>query len=688
MTVRRSCRRLAILLTMIVLTVVNSSAFAQVGSTQPEAGKSVGTERFKSNFSHATLSGVIDPAAAAPGSVAHLVITAEPAKDWHIYALADKDPKDVSKPTLIVLTNTSGLRYKAPTPSSPPVEEATTVNQAGKVLYYDKPISWTIDLEVPKEAKPGVYKLAGIIGYQTCEATACDMPLAAVFEGELGISEKHPTGSKPLLFREGKYSEAAKLAEAAAKPADQGASAIPAPTTSGSSPPGNELQSNSASVAATGPLIKVRVIGDEQDAHTGLATVLVSAFFGGLILNLMPCVLPVMGLKLLSFVEQSHHHRSRVLMLNIWYSLGLMAVFLVLATLACGASLGLRDQNLSWGEQFSSTAFNIVLCGIVFAMALSFLGIWEIPIPGFIGSGKAAAVATHEGAVGAFTKGVVSTVLATPCSGPLLGSVFGFTLQQSPGVIYAIFAMIGLGMASPYLLIGAFPQLIRILPKPGAWMDTFKHVMGFVLLGTVVFLFTFLNRDYLVPTFAMLVGIWAACWWIGHVPLTAETGRKLKAWAQGAALAAAVGYFSFTWLVPHDALLPWQPFSTEALSKYRAEGKTVMLDFTADWCLTCKTNLKFAINTQDVLKVIEANKIVPLLAQWNEDISPQLHQEIKDTLTALNRNSIPALAIFPADRPDEAIVLHDLISKGQLVEALQKAGPSKSAPAANKTVME
>src|SRR5262249_10535367 len=324
----------------------------------------------------------------------------------------------------------------------------------------------------------------------------------------------------------------------------------------------------------------------------------------------------------------------------------------------CGASLGLRDQNLSWGEQFSSTTFNIVLCGIVFAMALSFLGIWEIPIPGFIGSGKAAAVATHEGAVGAFTKGVVSTVLATPCSGPLLGSVFGFTLQQSPGVIYAIFAMIGLGMASPYLLIGAFPQLIRVLPKPGAWMDTFKHIMGFVLLGTVVFLFTFLNRDYLVATFGMLIGIWAACWWIGHVPLSAEFGRKLTAWLQGGVIATAVGWASFALLLPSTALIPWQPFSLDSLAKFRSEGKTVMVDFTADWCLTCKTNLKFAINTQDVLDVINANGVVPLLAQWNEDITPELHQEIKDTLTALDRNSIPALAIFPADRPGEAIVLH------------------------------
>ncbi|HEY2826578.1 MAG TPA: thioredoxin family protein, partial [Pirellulales bacterium] len=376
-------------------------------------------------------------------------------------------------------------------------------------------------------------------------------------------------------------------------------------------------------------------------------------------------------------------HRSRVLVLNLWYTLGLLSVFLVLATLACGASLGLRSQNLSWGEQFSSTTFNIVMSAVVFVMALSFLGVWEIPIPGFVGSGKAVEAASHEGAAGAFAKGVLSTVLATPCSGPLLGSVFGFTLQQSPGVIYAIFGAIGLGMASPYLVIGAFPQLIRLLPKPGAWMDTFQHIMGFVLLGTVVFLFTFLARDYVVPTFGMLVGLWAACWWIGHVPLTAELGRKLITWAQGAVVAVAAGYASFALLLPHDALLPWQPFSPAALAKLRSEGKTVMVDFTADWCLTCKTNLKFAINTPGVLDVIKSNDVVPLLADWTDG-----SQEIKDVLTSLQSNSIPVVAIFPGDRPNEALVLRDLISQSRLLDALRQAGPSQSAAALKQTVMQ
>jgi thiol:disulfide interchange protein len=422
----------------------------------------------------------------------------------------------------------------------------------------------------------------------------------------------------------------------------------------------------SAAPAASGP------------TPLSLAAILVSAFVGGLLLNLMPCVLPVIGLKMFSFMEQAGENRRRVLLLNLWYTLGLLSVFLALATLAVAADLGIRDQNLDWGEQFSSSSFNIAMAGLVFVMALSFLGVWDIPIPGFVGSGKAAELATREGATGAFAKGAMSTVLATPCSGPFLGPVFGFTLSQPVWITYLIFACVGLGMASPYLVIGAFPRLIRLLPKPGAWMDTFKQIMGFLLLGTVVFIFTFLKKDYVVPTFALLIGLWFACWLIGRTPITAPPTRKIRAWAGAAAVAGAVGLFAFTMLTPGEQLLPWKPFSREELTRLSAQGKTVMVDFTADWCLTCKVNLKLAVNTHDVLQEVRKNDVVPLLADWT-DGSP----EIKDVLTSLGSRSIPVLAIYPASRPHQPIVLRDVISKSQIIDALREAGPSRTSTASS-----
>jgi thiol:disulfide interchange protein len=416
------------------------------------------------------------------------------------------------------------------------------------------------------------------------------------------------------------------------------------------------------------------VLADDPSAGLSTWAVIGFALVGGAILNLMPCVLPVIGLKILAFVEQSHQDRRQIFLLNLWYTLGLMSVFMVLATLAV-------TLNLGWGQQFSSTGFNIVMAGIVFVMALSFLGVWEIPIPGFVGAGKATELAAREGFSGAFSKGILTTVLATPCSGPFLGPVFGFTLKQPPYLIYAIFACIGLGMASPYLLIGLFPRLIRLLPKPGAWMDTFKQIMGFVLLGTVVYLFTFLDRDYLVPTLALLFGLWAACWWIGRTPLYADLSKRLLAWGQGAAVAALIGWFAFTTLVPHPALLPWEPYSRPELARLASENRTVLVDFTAGWCPACIYNLKWVINTEEIKKVVEMNGVVPLVADKTAP-SP----EIDEMLHALKSNSIPVLAIFPASRPNEPIILRDLVSQRQVLKAIREAGPSADASPPMSTV--
>ena len=326
------------------------------------------------------------------------------------------------------------------------------------------------------------------------------------------------------------------------------------------------------------------------------------ALLGGFILNFMPCVLPVIGLKIMSFVDQAGESRSRAFSLNVWYSLGMLSVFLVLATLATG-------WNLGWGQQSQSDAFNITMAAIVFVMGLSFLGVWEIPIPGFVGSGAAGELAEREGVAGAFLKGVVTTILAVPCSGPLLGTALAWSAGKSVFTVYMIFAFIGLGMACPYLLIGAFPRLIRFLPKPGAWMETFKQVMGFVLLATVIWICSYIHWVYLLPTLMFLFALWAACWWIGRTPMTANLALRLRAWAIAGAFAAAIAMLAFMGLASvmqqrfvadalraaeevsaneaesaaADHLLPWEPFSFENLQSSTDGQKTVLVDFTADW---------------------------------------------------------------------------------------------------------
>lgn len=632
----------------------SSTRAAAAGAASPPAG----VTEFHHPRIHAAVRGYLEPAAVEPGGQAKLVLTITPTPPYHVYALAESEPKEPgSRPTLIGLAPVDGLRFGDAVPSAPPVEHNDQITQSVQT-YYESPVTWTINVQIAADARPGDREISGALGYQTCNANNCDLPGGAEFRGVLKIGGG-AAGVAPLSFTPASYRAAAKWQ-------------------SGNIRPGREAAAPLGSVASLEPppangAAPLRVVElNSAGANASLWVIVLSSLVGGALLNLMPCVLPVIGLKVLSFAQQAGQSRGRILALNLWYTAGLMLVFMVLATLAAGAELGLRSKSLAWGEQFSSTGFNIVMCGLVFSMALSFLGVWEIPLPGFVGSGKATELAAHEGATGAFFKGVMSTILATPCSGPFLGPVFGFTLQQPPYVIYLIFACVGLGMASPYLLIGMFPSLIRWIPKPGMWMETFKQMMGFVLLGTVVFLFTFLKRDYLVATFGMLVGLWAGCWWIGRSQFSAQVGKKLAALAQGAVVAAAVGWFSFALLVQQPALLPWQPFTPGAPAQLAAGGKTVMVDFSADWCLTCQANLKFAINTEDVKHMVEANGVVPLIADWTDGSA-----EIKNALEALGSNSIPVLAIFPADHPHEPLVLRDVITKGQVLDALRQAGPSR-----------
>jgi thiol:disulfide interchange protein len=202
-------------------------------------------------------------------------------------------------------------------------------------------------------------------------------------------------------------------------------------------------------------------------------------------------------------------------------------------------------------------------------------------------------------------------------------------------------------------------------------MDTFKQLMGFLLLAAVVYLFNTLTASYVIPTMTFLVGLWFACWWIGRTPMT-EPNRRAAAWFGGLAAASLIGVFAFTFLL-WEPIIPWKPFSPAALAQARAEGKTVMVDFTANWCPNCKTNSRVAIETGDVLKLVQENNVEPLLADWT-DRSPT----IKETLIGLKCKSIPVLAIWPAGAPDDRVIVRtDLLSKGMVLDALKEAGPSK-----------
>jgi thiol:disulfide interchange protein DsbD len=593
--------------------------------------------------------------ATGPGE---LSITASIKPTWHIYSITQ--PPGGPLPTEIKLHASEAFRLLGSFRASPPPERRSepAFDHLTVETHHDR-ITWRAPIEIGPDVDPQTLKIEGDLRVQPCNPNHCLPPQEIPFAAVLG-----------------------RRASSSAEP-----STAPAAGESDGAPDADAHPQNGHRTAIDPSPLPTVAHNDVK--QTSLVLIMGVGFLGGLILNLMPCVLPVIGLKILSFVEQAGQSRRETLALNIWYSLGLLSVFVVLASLAVFLSLG-------WGQLFSFTAFNVALAAVVFTMGLSLLGVWEIPIPGFVGSGKANDLSQREGALGAFCKGVLTTILATPCSGPFLASALAWAVGQPPGKTYAVFLSVGIGMASPYLLIGAFPGLIRFLPKPGLWMDTFKHVMGFVLLGTVAYLLTLIPWASVVPTVAFLFGLWAACWWIGRTPLTAGLGRNARAWLSAAAFVGVVWLVTFGWLAgvmadrfertlemargdsqsqrapEGQAPFEWRPFSRKTLDQLIAAEKTVMVDFTADWCMTCKTLEKLVLNTPATRNAVRRNGVVTMRADWTH-ASP----EVTEMLELLGSKQVPVIAIFPAGRPDQPLLLRGGYTQQMLLHALDEAGPSK-----------
>ena len=410
---------------------------------------------------------------------------------------------------------------------------------------------------------------------------------------------------------------------------------------------------------------------------------LIYAFIGGLILNIMPCVLPVIALKILGFVSQSREHPKRVRALGLFYTLGVIASFLVLAGLVIGVKAA--GQKAGWGMQFSNPQFIVILTVIVTLVALNLFGVFEITLSGGAMSVAGSAASRHGGG-GAFMNGVLATVLATPCTAPFLGASLGFAFAQPAHLIVLFFVVIALGLALPYLLLSWNPKWLKFLPKPGAWMERFKVGMGFPMLATAVWLFTLTDTHYgkrILWLGVFLVLVAAAAWVFGEF---FQRGRSRR----GAALVVVLlllggGYLwaveaKLRWRQPlaegegSGALqqepggIPWQRWSPEAVAKFRAEGRPVLVDFTAEWCVTCNTIVKPALESATVRAKLKEVNAVALLADYTK-FPPAISAELEK----YGRAGVPMVLVFSKDASRPATVLPEAITPGMVVQALDAA---------------
>jgi thiol:disulfide interchange protein DsbD len=445
-----------------------------------------------------------------------------------------------------------------------------------------------------------------------------------------------------------------------------------------------DLEAGGMSVAAPAiaPPLALNVTATAPPA---LWKMLFYAFVGGLILNVMPCVLPVIALKILGFVGQAKDNPARARFLGLVYAAGVLVSFLVLAALVLGIKAA--GHKAGWGIQFSSPYFLVAMTTLVTLIALNLFGVFEVYL-GARTMDAAANLSSQHGTAGAFFNGLLATVLATSCTAPFLGAAVGFAFapNQTATTTLLVFVTVGAGLAFPYVLLTWQPAWLKFLPKPGLWMERFKVAMGFPMLAAAVWLFSlvtiyYAERSWWLAIFLVMVAV--AAWIYGEFVQRHRARPGLALVAIIVVLFTAYGYALEGHLRWRDPILQdkpsasterepggiaWKPWSVAAVEQARAEHRPVLVDFTAKWCLTCNTVVKPALESSSVREKLRQANAVGLIGDYT-----RFPEDITEELSRHGRAGVPLVLVYPANRAEAPIVLPEALTPGMVVNALDQA---------------
>ncbi len=487
-------------------------------------------------------------------------------------------------------------------------------------VYHDE-VMLIVPLDLSKDLKPGELQLSAEVAWQECEV--------ACVQGKANVS------ASLLVGVESKPSAAA-----------------------------SQITEWQGKVPASGD-------GFGVVDWSQLGGMLLLAFAGGLILNLMPCVLPVIALKVMGFVNQRKEEPGHARRLGIIYGLGVIFSFLLMAGLLLSVRAGAGGET--WGMQMQNKWFLLFLTVLMTLVALNLFGVFEITLGGSAMT-KADSVARKEGTLGAFANGMLMVALATPCLAPMLGTAIGFALTQPALVVVLMFATVAVGLALPYVILSFKPDWLRFLPQPGAWMESFKNAMGFPMLAAAIWLST-LAAGKLGEAGGLRVGILMvlvamAAWIFGQFIQRGTSRRGLAGFfALAASGAAAACLFVF------QDKLDWKPWSEAAVAEARAAGHPVMVDFTADWCLTCKLNKRSSIEIDSVRKKVESVGAIVFKGDFT-DKNPGMAAFIK----SFGRPGVPLVLVYSPNKDTKPQILPELLRPGLVLAALEKAAANSSGP--------
>ncbi len=422
------------------------------------------------------------------------------------------------------------------------------------------------------------------------------------------------------------------------------------------------------------------VVSDGNPNDYPLPVLMAMAFLGGLILNVMPCVLPVLTLKLFGLVSHADATPAEQRKAGFAYTAGILVSFWALAAgvIAMKAVAG----SVGWGFQFQSPLYVAGLGTVVFAFGLSMFGVFEVPALG--ADAAAGAAASKTGLAADFMNGVFATLLATPCSAPILAPAVTFALAQPAAMNILFFTLIGLGLASPFLVVAFVPALFDRMPAPGEWMDTVKQFMGFTLVATTIWMVKVLSQqvgvDAAIGYVSFLAVVALACWIFGTWGGLAETRARQASSFAVALLVVGLGGWGFLDFPEEPPLqcddgavatelefadeIPWQAFTEDRVAALA--DKAVFVDFTATWCFTCKVNERAILETDEVRTAMRDNDIVPLKADWtNRD------PYITEWLARFGKAGVPFYLVLPPNG-GEPIALPEVITQSMVIDALEK----------------
>lgn len=706
------------------------------------------------NKAHVAARLIADRAAVAPGETFTLGLSLDHPPHWHTYW---KNPGDAGSVTSVTWKETSGATFGAwrfPAPHLYAVDTIRNFVFEGKAVLLLK-------VTAPASLKPGdTLKLAGDADWLECDDSSCNpknaalsisIPVKAAGEpadtelfaaAESAIPEAAPAGAA-TLEKTGASRVVLKIAAGAlagrdaatakffpseaetpaalviAKPVvgKDGALAftfteaepvVKAGKLAGvitfekgraleiSAGFGETKSSGTPAVPAAGATTPTTPAPSDETPY-GLPALLALAFGGGILLNIMPCVFPVLGLKIYGFVNKAHADRKKVITHALVFAAGIVVSFWILAGViiavksGAGAFLGAPDGKIGWGFLQQIPMFNAVVAGLFLVMGLSMAGLFEF------GTGlqnAAGSVEDKGGYSGSFLSGVLATLVATPCTGPLMSPALGAAFAAPAGIAFAIFTAIAVGLALPFVILAASPALLKKLPRPGAWMESFKQGMAFLLFAAFAY-FVYIvlaQSDALPPAFTLPAGLFillafvliaAACWVFGRwcAPHNATGTRRIGGVIAGLSLVAAVAGIGvqLTQKPEADMAAPvaagaatvastheivWEPWSLERQNALLAEGKTVYIDFTAKWCATCLFNKRVYHDTP-VIKAFADGGVVALRADWTNRNSV-----IADELQKYHRSAIPFNVVLKKDAAPKT--LPELLTAGAVLEALGK----------------